>query len=480
MRAAGWLLAVLAACSRAAPHPAAAICAPDRRADSGECCATWTVPAAGTCLSRPWSLPSRADAIGEPGARLRGLALDGNGLGVAVWEAPLWGRPTVEIGEELSPGVWASRNPTRALPGADAAPAVAASPDGAALVTWVHQGGASGVVVSERDAVGAWQDPAPGEVRSFAPGGIEPWAAVAPSGEQFLVWCQEMRTGRGVSVAHRAQSASAWVTPCGAEDVVSPDILFANQPQIAVNARGDALVAWYQSEGVPLMTYASERRGPSGTFSRPGSRDYLSAFGAPVDSDPVANPKPALGPRGEAAVVWVQENGAGATPVYLATRDAEGGWIKPRDLGDAFSRAGGVARNALAAFGPGGELYVIWAQREAAGGSGVLAARRGADGRWINPGREPVRLSSPQRDAWSPTLAVGPEGGVIAAWVEAFGKRDERIAVRRTGSDRPAWEALEWLSGAGHAGAPAAAMGTGDRTLVGWVGEGRVVFATLE
>ncbi len=476
VRAPPCLLLALAACARATPHPPAAACPPNRRADSGACCATWTLPEAGACLSRPWS---HTDATGELGARLRGLALGGDGLGVAVWEVPLPGRPSLEIGEELSPGVWASRNPTRALAGADAAPAVAVGSDGAALVTWVHQGGPSGVVASERDADGGWRDPAPGEVRSFAPGGIEPWAAVAPGGEQFLVWCQQTRTGWGVSVAHRASARSAWEAPRGAEDVVSPDILFANQPQIAVDARGDALVAWYQSEGVPLMTYVSERRAPAGTFSRPGARDYLSAFGAPVDSDPVANPKPALGPHGEAAVVWVQENGAGATPVYLATRGADEGWTRPQFLGDSFSRPAGAARNARAAFGPGGELYVVWAQSEAPGNA-ILAARRGADGRWVNPGRDPVRLSSPQRNAWAPALAAGPEGGVIAVWVEAWSKHDERVAVRRTGGDRPGWEALEWLSGPGRPGTPAVAMGPRDRAIVGWAAEGRVVFASVD
>lgn len=233
------------------------------------------------------------------------------------------------------------------------------------------------------------------------------------------------------------------------------------------------------------MTYVSERRGPGGAFSHPGARDYVSPMGAPVDSDPVANPKPALGPRGEAAVVWVQENGAGATPVYLATRDLSGAWTRPRDSADSFSRPAGVARSAQVAFGPGGELYVVWAQRDAPvpgkpPDNAVLAARRGADGRWINPGREPVRLSSPHRDAWGPTLAAGPEGGALAAWVESWSKHEERIAVRRTGGDRPQWEALEWLSGPGHEGSPVAAMGRGDWALVGWVREGRVGFVGVE
>ena len=380
--------------------------------------------------------------------------------------------------------MWTTRDPGEALAVSDSAPAVAGGPDGAAMVTWVHAG--AGVVAAERDPWGRWTDPGPGEVRSFPASAVEPWVAAAPTGEWFHAWCQATRAGWGISIARRAASGAPWERPGGAEDVVSPPILFANQPQIAVNARGDALVAWYQSEGVPLMTYVSERRGPGGAFSRPGVHDHLSAPGAPVDSDPVANPKPALGPRGEAAVVWVQENGAGATPVYLATRDAAGAWTRPRDLADAFSPAAGVARNARAAFGPGGELYVVWMQGEKAGTFAVYGARRGPEGRWTVPGRVPVRLSSPGRLAYGPTLAAGPEGAVVAAWVEDWGSRDERVAARRTGEDRAGWEAIEWLSGPGTApaGPPVAAMGPGDRALVGWsagaLAGARVVFARVE
>jgi hypothetical protein len=289
-----------------------------------------------------------------------------------------------------------------------------------------------------------------------------------------------------VSVAHRASSAAPWERPARAEDVVSPPVLFANQPQIAAGRRGEAVVVWYQSEGAPLMTYASERRGPSGSFTRPGVHDHLSAPGAPVASDAHANPVPAVGPHGEAAVVWVQENGAGATPVYLATRDPAGIWARPRDLVDAFSPPRGVARTARVAFGPEGTLFVVWAQGETPAAFGIYAARRSPDGRWAVPGRAPEKLSSPERTAWGPALAVGPEGGAVAAWVEAWRPREERVAARRTGEDRVSWGAIETLSGPGTApaGPPAAAMGVGDRAIVGWsagaLPEARVVVARVE
>jgi len=54
---------------------------------------------------------------------------------------------------------------------------------------------------------------------------------------------------------------------------VSPRILFANQPRLAANARGDAVVTWYQSDGDALMTFASERADTESLNARSAGRD---------------------------------------------------------------------------------------------------------------------------------------------------------------------------------------------------------------
>jgi hypothetical protein len=425
--------------------------------------------------ARAWTLPAPDGGFTGDDLQLRGLALDGQGLGIATWQRSSAGRGTVEIAEELAPGRWETRSPNVADAGQDTSPAIAAGPGRAALAVWLRVGdGADVVVARERDSAGVWHDSA--LPLSLPPRAVEPTVAVGPTGEQLVAWCQQTTGGWGVALAHRHASDAGWQRPSAVDDVVSPNILFANQPQVALNARGDALVTWYQSEGAPLMTYVSERRDASGTFSHPAAAEHLSACCAPVSSDPEANPKAALGPRGEAAVVWVQDNGA----VYLATRDAAGAWIKPRDLTDSFSRASDTARNARAAFGPGGELYVVWQQRDATGNA-VYAARRGADGRWINSGREAVRLSD--GIAYAPVLAAGPEGGVLAAWVEQGAGGSERVAVRRTGPDRSSWEPVEWLTPEPQRliRSLRAAMGPKDRALIGWVegqANARLVFVS--
>jgi hypothetical protein len=427
-------------------------------------------------VARPWILPSPSSEIGEPGSALRSLAIDGKGRGLAAWELSSPGRTTVQVGEETKPGTWTAREP---LSGKNSAPVVAAGEDGAAVVAWVRAGERAGVFLSERAGSGRFPEPSVSPT-VFAPGAVEPFVTAAKGGEWLLAWCQPTHTGWGVAIARRGPGSHGWERPRDAEDVVSPNVLFANQPRIAANARGDALVAWYQSNGVPLMTYVSERVA-TGSFSRPSAHDHLSPSGAPVASDPIANPKPALGPRGEAAVAWVQESGRGATPIYLATRDTHGTWTKPIDLADSFSRPAAAARGVQLVFSPDRELYVAWLEDGA-----VVAARRGADGSWIDGGRSPARLSSPTRVAYGVTLAAGGRGGVVASWVEIEGAHDERIAARRTGAGHASWEPLEWLSpeDGGDVGAPSAAMAEDDRTIVGWAsgapGVARIVFARVE
>jgi hypothetical protein len=298
------------------------------------------------------------------------------------------------------------------------------------------------------------------------------------------VWDQWYDVDYGVALASRPAGSATWTLPKSADDVFSPKIFYSNAPRIALNAAGQALIVWYQSTGGPLMVYASERSGPGAPFSRPGPANFLSAPGAPVDSHPNANPAPALAETGEAAVAWTQENGAKAIPVFLATRDRAGKWTRPRDLGDTFSMPVGTARCAQIAFGPRGDLYVVWYQDEGAGDA-VLAARRAPDGAWIEDGLHPARLSSEASIAFAPTLAVGPDGEVVVAFAE-LDHGQTRIVARRTGEAREPWGPREVLSPEGSDGVdPSASVGgPGDRAVVGWAQGGiisaRAMFARVE
>ncbi|MBK8253907.1 MAG: hypothetical protein IPK82_14745 [Polyangiaceae bacterium] len=325
------------------------------------------------------------------------------------------------------------------------------------------------IYLSERGPTGEWTSPQDdSETISFPPTAYEPRPIFFPNGDRLVVWNQWMSTGYGVAVAEK-RAQQNWQFPTDADDVLSQHYLFSNAPNPAVNAQGDLLISWYQSGGGSLLAWQSERFGYNGTLSHPGPNDFLSVADTPVDSHPVANPKPALAPNGEAAVVWTQENGKGSVVVYAAFRDSKGVWTKPENVDDTLSPRFGYARCPQVAFAPTGDLFVVWYQDTGAGNR-VFAAHRAPDGTWVEPGREPTMLSNPGSEAIYPSLAVGERGGVIAVWTQKTNSGWE-IVARRRGPVGVDWGPIEVLSSGqgGSAAQPDVAIGGPDEVaVVGW------------
>ncbi len=478
-------MALLGCGCRLTPFQTDGDCPDARRTASGICCPTWTIAGGGACERRPWTLPVEGSGLGEADVRSLNVAIDGRGQPIASWIEATESSGRVVVAEARG-GAFEVRSPSEALGGTAVQSDVAAGVDGAAMVVWKQQypGSEGRVFVSEREADGAWSDPA-GDGGSFSrlPTAYEPRPRFFPNGERLVVWNQWMSTGYGVATATKPPGED-WHLPANADDVLSQHLLYSNAPQPAVNERGDAVISWYQSDGAALLAWESERFGYGGAFSRPGPTEYLSVRDAPIDSHPIANPKPALSPAGEAAVVWTQENGKGSTLVYIATRTPAGVWTKPASLDDALSPRLGYARCPQVAFAPTGDLFVVWYQ-DIGNGNRVLAAHRAPDGQWVEPGREPTLVSTEGRDAIFPALAIGGGGAVLATWSERQADRWV-VAARRRAPSGSGWGPVEVLSvtGTGDASQPAAAIGgEAEVAIVGWTqSEGaveRAYFATV-
>jgi hypothetical protein len=474
------LLASAAACTsekKTAPPPPG-VCAAERRRADGGCCPPWWRGQPGGCIERGW----RGDpALGE-GASSPQVAVAASGWVLAWVSSPALGSATLMVAEENG-GAPRLHDASAALSGPAQAPRVAVGPAGEAIVTWRQGSGDEGVVHrSVRLPGGSFVDPTgAASAVSFAPNAYEPTATIAHDGEVLQVWNQWKSPGYGIALARRAPGSGSFESPANARDVLSPDIYFSNYPQIARNDRGDAIVSWYQSTGAALRTYASERSGLDGSFSRPAADQALSPAAGPV-----AGPAPAIAPNGEAAVAWKQEPGAGLQAVYLALRDAQGNWSRPLE---PFSLPVDDVAEVRAAFAPTGDLYVVWQERRGQD-IAVVAAHRTPDGRWLARGVEPMSLSEPGVRAIDPELAVGPDGGVVVVWarLDAEGWKGWKIVARKSSAHENAadeaarWGAAEVLSAAGdNAAAPAVAVGgANDRAVVVWAQDGRVGMATLD
>lgn len=197
-------------------------------------------------------------------------------------------------------------------------------------------------------------------------------------------------------------------------------------PSVAVNAAGDVVVAWV--DAFPGGVFAAYRR-RGGSFSAPrllSSRRRIQATDVDV----------AITARGEALVAWTENEtlaalGRARARVVVASRAATGtrfGAAQELSLGQQ-----GAHTSSLAAT-PGGEAVAVWEELRTLTGPirtdslRVSASIRPAGGAWSAPvalsdtqRRFTSGVSTPQRERMVPRVAVLPSGAALAVWERASG-----------------------------------------------------------
>lgn len=336
----------------------------------------------------------------------------------------------------------------------------------------------SSVFLWRREATGQWLTTDEGEQLSFEPRAYEPRARLSSTGEGLVVWSQWRQDGGyGVAVARRGPGGALRL-PHTADDVVSPHVFFSNSPQLAVGENGDAIITWYQatppqgstetdpiSDGLRL--FVSERTGTDGRFSKPAIEDWLSPDGPPLASHGVRNPVVAIGDFGEALVFWSQEHPSGAVGLYAATRTGKRKWTTPVDIDDTFGPLREFATCIDVAISTSREAHVTWFDGPP-GATQVYAAHRDGAGEWDVPRTQ--ALSTPGRTAQDPRLAVGPDGEVALLWTERGTDGRWRVMGRRRGPNAVNWSDPGELSlpEEGDAVGPTVAIGPDGTLVAAW------------
>jgi hypothetical protein len=409
--------------------------------------------------------------------------VDDEGRAWLAWPDGVAGKSALLAARETEQG-WSVSSPTVGMNGSHSEVRIAVARDGAGVLAWEHQVTAPGIEVRALRA-STWAVPAKGGTFSFEPYGYQHEVITARDGELMVVWNQvQHNQRRGVAVARRASGASEFDRPSDSTDILSPCVLFSNNPEVARNERGDVVITWFESVGEKLRVFVSERWGRGGRFRRATKDDALS----PPDGD-VEHPEPAVAEDGRAAVIWRQDLPGGGMAVFLAERDASGAWHRP-SIADTFSNRAENAINTRVQFTPSGDLYAVWEEKNGEDWA-VMAAHRDAFGAWIASGKRPLRLSSPHGRAIDPVLRVGADGSVAALWRERIDGR-WRVMARRTSSDPSRapeldrWSDAEELSAmGGDVSPPALAFGRGgaphgDRVVAAWAQDGKIFTASIE
>lgn len=239
-------------------------------------------------------------------------------------------------------------------------------------------------------------------------------------------------------------SASGWLAPVTLSDAGQ----HADEPQVAVDADGDAVAVWLRSDGSHARIQAATRPA-GGAWTTPVT---LSDAGQNAD-----DPQVAVDTDGDAVAIWRRSDGTNIR-VQAAARPAGGAWTAPTTI----SAAGPDTYDAGVAVDPDGDAVAVWTQSD---GSNirVQAATRPAGGAWTAPDT----LSTAGRDATAPQVGVDADGDAVAVW-----RRSDGSNVRAQAATRPAggtWAAPDTISDAGQtASEPQVAVGADGTATAAW------------
>lgn len=314
--------------------------------------------------TRTWTAPTALSAAGRD-AQTPQVAVDARGDAVAVWASVMESGWTVDAAYRPAGGSWQKAVPIQAPQQATAAPDVVIDAAGRAVAAWASTAGRGWRVrTATRGSDGRWT--APTTLSGSDPtGSVAPQLALQGTNDVLAVWSRSVGGTNIIESVTRSAAKAKWGAvsrPFGVAD----DAL---APSIAVDARGDAVIVWTNSAPEGLSVMASSRRaGAAWDLPTVLSGATLGAL----------SPQVAVDARGNALAVWTQSTG-GASRVRAATLTA-GGWSAARYLSKAGADA--LAPHvALDASGDGavawsrydGQSFVI--QGEGYDGSGPALSR---------------------------------------------------------------------------------------------------------
>jgi len=280
-------------------------------------------------------------------------------------------------------------------------------------------------------AAGAWLAPVDLSAASGEPS--SPQVAVDARGDAVAVWDGEVGTGFVVQAAVR-RAGGAWQAPIDIS-AASPGPM--DGPQVAIDAQGNAVAVWTRHNGTEYIVQSAVRPA-SGRWQVPVN---LSAAGHNA-----TRPQVALDPRGNAVAVWQRFKSRHVIAVQAATRPVGGSWQAPVEL-SASGQESSVAPQV--AVGANGDAVAVW-RNHSSSGFVVTAALRPAGGTWQAPvDISAVGLSAPASLVLgvSPQVAVDAEGNAVAVWNHPTASTSIVQGAVRTAAGP--WQAPVNLSAAG-------------------------------
>lgn len=382
----------------------------------------------------------RAALLGAPSARWRALPLRGPwpdaaqvatdrvGATYAVWLAYTGSAPFVVAAVRRARARAWSRPVRLSARGRTAVePRIAVAPDGTAVVAWtsllveeeILRRGTRSRIGGARVQASVRRPGSPGWSRAadLAPAGSNagaPEVAIDATGRVVVVWERQGEGGWRVEASTRGAGAESF----GTAHMLSAPSAGRQEPRLAVNRAGSAVVAWARSGEIEA------------TVRRTREEDWPSARPVAASIDPAESPTVGIDAAGAATVVWREGHGR---RIRASTGYGIGAWSASRTI----SPPGGVLGPPALAVGRGGAAVTAWVRSRPGGdtsrGAVHGAARAPHDFAWRSVGR----LSAPGVLLTGPRAAISADGLAVVAWERGLGARFRAEAAAARPADGP-------------------------------------------
>ncbi|MDQ3726586.1 MAG: hypothetical protein M3335_11980, partial [Actinomycetota bacterium] len=335
-------------------------------------------------------------AISPPAATSPQVKVDRNGFLTAIWERREGMKVIIESVGKAPGGSWGAAEEITELPAAiDPEPWLAIDWEGNTTAVWKHS---ETVMSAFRSFGGSWGEPIPLSAgKSYVP-----QAAMDGRGDATAVWMRDNGPNLVVESAYRPEQGE-WGEP----ELVSQPGEEGGNPHVAVDGKGDSLVAWRSADEEGESVRAAYRPA-GGAWSEP--------VDVSVEGEEVEQVRVALDPAGNAIVAWSgSDEESGYRVVRAAFKPVGGEWEAPVALSEPVGN--GFPSDVV--FNQSGDAALIW-QRWDGTTNLIQVAYRPAGEEW----EAPVDLSEEGKQAMDSVVVLDApgssnvaDGDATAIWV---------------------------------------------------------------
>ncbi len=319
-------------------------------------------------------------------------------------------------------------------------PQVAVGPDGAATITWSR----NGIIQAATRPAGSATFSTVVNLSVTGENANSPQVAVGPDGATTITWHRFNSTHNIIQAATRPAGSATFNTVVNLS-VTGRD---AYNPQVAVGPDGATTITWYRYNGANTIIQAATRPAGSATFS--------TAVNLSVTGESADGPQVAVGPDGATTITWFRSS------IIQARTRPPGSAI----FGAAvdLSELGQTARYPQVAVGPDGATTITWQHYNGTNWI-IRAVTRPAGSATFSPA---VNLSAPLQDAYSPQVAVGPDGATTITWYLFNDPNTIIQAATRPAGSATFSAAVDLSAPSLYAFSPQVAVGPDGATTITW------------